>query len=221
MSPHKNVHSFPQTEHIPVDSTLNTVPLRSCCGVCYTSVDKALAEGEQWRAQWSRGAMRRHTIGETSLFGVTRVWKPHAADVPLAEALRVDEIEAKHHSHSLKSVTLNHRPLPPLLSSESSSEEELDGEQTDPFLDAITSFERVANSTLEVNAIPDIPVCETKVPDPGVVLSSPTIQRQRSISPRPQGRRPSFTAASQSFIKGSASILRGVAVGVSGVSAVR
>ncbi|EJF55941.1 hypothetical protein DICSQDRAFT_184092 [Dichomitus squalens LYAD-421 SS1] len=47
--------SLPQ----PMATDTVTVPLRSCCAQCYSSIDQCISAGEHWKIHFSRGALRR------------------------------------------------------------------------------------------------------------------------------------------------------------------
>ncbi|KAF8491269.1 hypothetical protein JB92DRAFT_2835642 [Gautieria morchelliformis] len=138
-----HVPSFPRIQPASLKQA-DTVPLRPCCEACHSCVDAALAQGEGWSARWSRGAVRRYSEGEhvhlhaphPPVFGVTRVWTPKTegadadGDMPLQDALTIDEVDVKRRSGDYSQAILNNHHVPPPATDDAESDDEDVSEKT-------------------------------------------------------------------------------------------
>lgn len=257
--------------------------------------------------------MRRYSEGEhvhlhapnPAVFGVAGVWTPQGAcdtnpEVSLADALKIDEVDAKRRSGDFSHAVLNNRPVPPSANKDVLADSDDDEPCLEPVLSLVSSSRchapvlqeedddllfplpsprrspnqtpnptphgsqvslgvppsgsqinlsvprlgNQANFTMQSdtptpcrtrNVDNTLPVARPSPPPPISISippalstlppssdreSSPAHKRQRSASPTvirpPQAHRPSFSSTSHSFFKGSASVLKGVAAGMTG-----
>ncbi|KAI1789169.1 hypothetical protein LXA43DRAFT_1022164 [Ganoderma leucocontextum] len=113
--------SLPQ----PMATEAVTVPLRSCCAQCYSSIDKCISEGEHWQVHFSRGALRRRK-------SVPDAHSPSRTRHSLRDAMpgfdaivAVDEIDRRHKSTGMDALTAFTIEMPPTSLETSTRPEEI------------------------------------------------------------------------------------------------
>ena len=90
-----------------------TVPLRSCCAQCYSSIDKCIREGDHWQVHFSRGALRRRK----SVSDAHTPSRPHHClrdAMPGFDAIvAVDEVDRRHKRTEMDPLTAFTIEMPP------------------------------------------------------------------------------------------------------------
>ncbi|PIL30841.1 hypothetical protein GSI_07009 [Ganoderma sinense ZZ0214-1] len=113
--------SLPQ----PMATDAVTVPLRSCCAQCYSSIDKCLSEGDDWQVHFSRGALRRRK-------SVSDAHTPAHARHCLRDAMpgfdaivAVDEVDRRRKCTDMDALTAFTIEMPPTSVETSTGPEEI------------------------------------------------------------------------------------------------
>nr|VWP01823.1 Acid phosphatase [Ganoderma boninense] len=101
--------SLPQ----PTATDAITVPLRSCCAQCYSSIDKCISEGDHWQVHFSRGALRRRkSVSDAHIHPRTRHCLRDA--MPGFDAIvAVDEVDRRRKHTEIDALTAFTIELPP------------------------------------------------------------------------------------------------------------
>ena len=102
-----------------------TVPLRSCCPQCYSSIDKCISEGDHWQVHFSRGALRRRkSVSDAHTPSRTRNCLRDA--MPGFDAIvAVDEIDRRRKSSEMDALAAFTIEMPPTSVGTSSGSERI------------------------------------------------------------------------------------------------
>ncbi|KAJ3724868.1 hypothetical protein C8R42DRAFT_662822 [Lentinula raphanica] len=109
--PHRKLErrpSLPSPSLVDKGKPLPTIPLRSCCPDCVSTMEECLKKGEAWVEKFTRGARRRRSSSSDSDCGFTPVASTHHDDkdvavvrVGISASITVDEVDKRRRSREL------------------------------------------------------------------------------------------------------------------------
>ncbi len=152
----------------PMATDAVTVPLRSCCAQCYSSIEKCISEGDHWQVHFSRGALRRRK-------SVSDAHSPSPSRHCLRDAMpgfdaivAVDEVDRRHKSVGMDPLTAFTIEMPPTCVGTSTGPEEI------PLRRALS--------------LPDAvhPTRSKHLPDPLACTRAPPIKEEDELRPSPR-----------------------------------